>query len=109
MKRVALVFIVALVAASCSSDGDDQKRAAAPARFEPGPCPKIPEPAPALATARCGFLVVPENRTKDNGRTIRVAVATIPAVSRTPAPDPVVYMAGGPGVPPIRFEAQPLV
>jgi pimeloyl-ACP methyl ester carboxylesterase len=51
----------------------------------------------ALRTARCGYLVVPENRSRPTGRTIRLAVALVPPVSQTPAPDPVVFLAGGPG------------
>ncbi|MFD5409088.1 alpha/beta fold hydrolase [Streptomyces nojiriensis] len=71
---------------------------AAAARFVPGPCPETtPEPIEALATARCGFLEVPENRARPDGRTIRLAVAVIPATAAKPARDPVVFMAGGPG------------
>ncbi|MER5765903.1 alpha/beta fold hydrolase [Streptomyces sp. NPDC002082] len=70
---------------------------AAASRFVPGPCPEPPEPIEALATARCGVLEVPENRDRPDGRTIGLAVAVIPAVSAKPAPDPVVFMAGGPG------------
>jgi pimeloyl-ACP methyl ester carboxylesterase len=66
-------------------------------RFEPGQCPKTPHPIQALKTARCGYLVVPENRAHPNGRTIRNAVAIVPAQSKTPHPDPVVFMTGGPG------------
>ena len=51
---------------------------------------------PALKAARCGYLVVPENRSRPAGRSIRLAVAIVPALSRRPAPDPVVYLAGGP-------------
>jgi pimeloyl-ACP methyl ester carboxylesterase len=40
---------------------------------------------------------VPENRAHRGGRTIRLAVAVIPAASATPAKDPVVFMTGGPG------------
>jgi pimeloyl-ACP methyl ester carboxylesterase len=65
-------------------------------RFEPAPCPDLPEPL-ALPTARCGFLVVPENRSQPDGRTIRLAVAIVPAVSPQPAPDPIVHLTGGPG------------
>ncbi|MFF3209632.1 alpha/beta fold hydrolase [Streptomyces sp. NPDC002886] len=71
--------------------------ATAASRFVPGPCPEPPEPIEALATARCGVLEVPENRDRPDGRTIRLAVAVIPSVSAEPAPDPVVFMAGGPG------------
>ncbi|MBW5480487.1 alpha/beta fold hydrolase [Streptomyces bambusae] len=66
-------------------------------RFVPGPCPRTPEPIEALATARCGFLEVPENRARPGGRTVRLAVAVIPAASAKPAQDPVVFMSGGPG------------
>ena len=65
-------------------------------RFESAPCPDLPEPL-ALPTARCGFLVVPENRSRPQGRTIRLAVAIVPAVSPQPAPDPIVHLTGGPG------------
>ena len=63
-------------------------------RFEPSPCP---DTVPALEHARCGFLVVPENRTEPGGRARRNIVAIVPAVSKTPAPSPVVYLTGGPG------------
>ncbi|KOU42498.1 transporter [Streptomyces sp. WM6373] len=71
---------------------------AAPARFVPGPCPKPPEPIEALGDARCGYLEVPENRSRPGGRTIRLAVAVIAAIHPAKPPqDPVVFMAGGPG------------
>lgn len=66
-------------------------------RFEPGPCPETPEPIPALETAECGHLIVPENRANPTGRTIRLAVAIVAAQSPTPEPDPIVFMTGGPG------------
>jgi hypothetical protein len=34
------------------------------------------------ADARCGFRVVPENRARANGRTIRLTVGIVPAASR---------------------------
>src|SRR4051812_36867849 len=70
---------------------------AATPRFESAPCPVPAEPIPALQTARCGYLVVPEHRSKPEGRTIRLAVAIVPAASGAPEPDPVVFMTGGPG------------
>lgn len=64
-----------------------------PARFVPGPCPETPEPIPG----RCGYLEVPENRTREKTRTIRTTVVIIPATSAKAAADPVVFMEGGPG------------
>jgi pimeloyl-ACP methyl ester carboxylesterase len=71
--------------------------AAVTPRFEPSECPKTPEPIPALQKARCGFLVVPENRAKPSGRNIRLAVAIIRSKEKPAKPDPVVFMTGGPG------------
>ena len=66
-------------------------------RFEKAACPEMPAPIPELKTARCGQLTVPESRRKPNGRTISLSVAIIPAASANPKPDPIVWLAGGPG------------
>jgi len=63
-------------------------------RFDPIQCP---EGFPQLTNARCGYLVVPEDRSQPSGRTIQLFVAIIPAQSGKPAPDPVVYLGTGPG------------
>lgn len=85
-------------AASPPAESAGQPTPAGPSRFVPGPCPKPPEPIEALSGARCGFLEVPENRSRPGGRTIKLAVAIIPAVTPAkPAQEPVVFMAGGPG------------
>ncbi|MGB6923540.1 MAG: alpha/beta hydrolase, partial [Methyloceanibacter sp.] len=65
-------------------------------RFEPADCPRL-QGAEELAKASCFYLMVPENRSQPNGRTIRLMVATYPARSAEKRPDPVVYLAGGPG------------
>ncbi|MFD7184477.1 alpha/beta fold hydrolase [Streptomyces sp. NPDC059904] len=67
------------------------------ARYEPGPCPKTPEPIPELKGARCGTLTVPENRAEPNGRKLKLGVAIVPALAAKPKPDPIVWLAGGPG------------
>ena len=64
-------------------------------RFEEGPCPQLP--LPGLERARCWQLTVPENRRQPNGRTITLSVAVIPAISQNPRPDPILWIAGGPG------------
>ena len=46
---------------------------------------------------QCGYLTVPENRSKPDGKKIKVFVARVPAASPTPQPDPIVWLAGGPG------------
>ncbi|HRE48544.1 MAG TPA: alpha/beta hydrolase [Aggregatilineales bacterium] len=47
------------------------------------------------APVECGYLTVPENRRNPNSRTIKIFVAVIK--SDQPNPQPVVYLAGGPG------------
>ncbi len=45
----------------------------------------------------CGYLIVPEDRSSDDGKTIRLHVAVFKSQSDTPEPDPIVYLEGGPG------------
>jgi len=78
------------------------------ATFVPAACPASQAATLAKLKAKCGYLVVPENRTKANGRKIRLPVARIPSLTQPPNPDPVVYMSGGPGANAIA-QAQVLV
>jgi pimeloyl-ACP methyl ester carboxylesterase len=52
---------------------------------------------PAVVKAKCGFLEVPENRDAANSKSIRLRVAVVPALSLRKAPDPLVFITGGPG------------
>ena len=58
---------------------------------------------PAGVKVECGFLVVPENHSKPAGRTIRLHVAIFSTESDNPAPDPIVYLSGGPGQSPLKM------
>jgi pimeloyl-ACP methyl ester carboxylesterase len=87
MTRVALVLAAALAAALVPLGG----RAAAP-RLELEPC----RLAGGLE-ARCGRLSVPEDRARPDGRRISLRVAVLPARDGGSRPDPLVYLAGGPG------------
>lgn len=49
------------------------------------------------ASARCGSFEVPENPADPEGRRIVLKIAILPARAGTPQPDPVIYLAGGPG------------
>jgi pimeloyl-ACP methyl ester carboxylesterase len=72
-------------------------RAAEPLpRFDPIPCP-FDVPEGAGADVRCGWLVVPEDRGRPEGRQLRLTVSILPAKSANPERDPVVYLSGGPG------------
>ena len=56
--------------------------------------------SPCTVQARlveCGRLTVPQDRLTGTGRRISLRVVVLPATARNPQPDPVVYLAGGPG------------
>lgn len=57
---------------------------------------------PQGQTVECGYLVVPEDRAKSDGKTIKLAVARFKSSDSNPASDPVVYLEGGPGASPLR-------
>src|SRR5262249_48025750 len=65
----------------------------------PGPVRPIPLRSCEAAgiAARCGSLEVYENRQTKVGRRIALHVVVVPATDRTPAPDPVFWLEGGPG------------
>lgn len=71
------------------------------AAYTPAPCPDPVYPGvPELdlgAGVECGYLTVPENRARPDGRRIRLAVATAKATAPKPGADPLLYLAGGPG------------
>jgi len=93
----SLLLLALLLASSVGAGAaQDGEGTATVPRFESAPCPKL-QGAETLADASCGYLVVPEDRTRPNSRTIRLLVAKYPARSPQKRADPVVYLAGGPG------------
>ena len=93
VTRRHLLLLTLLLAAPAVTRAEDNAPPPVP-RFEPAPCPKL-QGAEALAKASCGYLVVPENRSRPTGRKIRLMVAKYPARSPEKRADPVVYLAGG--------------
>jgi pimeloyl-ACP methyl ester carboxylesterase len=63
--------------------------------FEPDICHFSP---PYGYEVECGYLVVPENRGKQDSPSIRIHAAIFKSTSENPKPDPVIYVAGGGGV-----------
>lgn len=62
---------------------------------------------PELQGGHCAALVVPENRSKPGGRTLRLAVAIIPSETQPAAADPIVFITGGPGEDAILIRRSP--
>ncbi len=49
------------------------------------------------SVARCGTLLVFEDRERRSGRRIALRVVVVPAIAAKPEPDPLFFLAGGPG------------
>ncbi|MBN1679859.1 MAG: alpha/beta fold hydrolase [Anaerolineae bacterium] len=93
---------IALILGTAGVQGPEHRAAAqadAVPRFEPSACPFGDTPDDVT----CGYLVVPEDRADPASPTIRLAVAILASRSDTPAPDPVIYLEGGPGGSPLAF------
>jgi pimeloyl-ACP methyl ester carboxylesterase len=61
--------------------------------FQDADCPF---PVPNGYTIECGYLIVPENRARNDSGSIQLAVAIVRAPQASQQP-PVLYLAGGPG------------
>ena len=91
-RLLVIIAVLGLAAASCGGHP-------APATSSP-PVNSLTVKACTVdgLAARCGTLIVPEDRLTGTGRTIPVRFVVFPATGPDRAPDPVVYFAGGPGV-----------
>jgi pimeloyl-ACP methyl ester carboxylesterase len=71
-------------------------------RFEPIDC-RIEDPE---ETSECGYVVVPQDRGDPEAGTIRIAVRIYKSKHPNPVPDPVIFLAGGPGNPSAQLYKQ---
>ncbi|RFS21999.1 alpha/beta fold hydrolase [Chitinophaga silvatica] len=60
----------------------------------PGACPVVID---SSVKTRCGYLVVPENRKKNNGKTIQLPFIIVESPNPDKKKDPLLFTAGGPG------------
>lgn len=95
MNYWRLVYVLAMIALLMSSVSAEWTHAAAPASaFTKNACPfRVPGDLKIV----CGTLNVPEDRGQANGPRVHLAVAIVRARTAKPAPDPVLYLSGGPG------------
>ena len=70
--------------------------------FEESDCPFD---APGDGEVNCGFVILPENRTRSATDTIRLAIVVYQATGDTPAPEPVLFLQGGPGAGAVELSA----
>jgi pimeloyl-ACP methyl ester carboxylesterase len=104
MRRLVLLTALTLIltlapmptaqpSAQPSAQARPATREAAGPAFVATRCPDL---FPAKRDVDCGYVRVPEDRSKAHGRTIKVAAAVVHAKSDDPAPDPIVFLDGGP-------------
>jgi pimeloyl-ACP methyl ester carboxylesterase len=109
-RGLAAVVFVALALAACNfsvsfvnpSGTTPTASGTAVPRFEKGAaCPfDLGGQASGFALGKnvtCGFLVVRADRSSATSPTLRLAVAIFKTPSVTPAPDPIIFLQGGPG------------
>ena len=85
---VILVSLLAVV--SCSSSDSSETVP----RYECTACKHMLEPD---STTECGYLTVPENRSKPKGKKIRIYVGIFKSPNDASKKEPVFYLTGGPG------------
>lgn len=89
---LCVLFIPApFLLVSCGSNSDTG--VAVVPRVESTPCKHTLRPD---STTECGYLVVPEDRSSDDGKTIKIYFANFKNPSST-STEPVFYLTGGPG------------
>jgi pimeloyl-ACP methyl ester carboxylesterase len=98
-----LVFTILLV--SCTRkdtenkvnndhNGESTGQKAPVPEYETVDCPFT---VPQGTEVECGCMTVPENRDKPDGNQVKIQFAIFRSESINPEPDPIVYLAGGPG------------
>ena len=94
---VVIVFALLVPVAVGQPDSGVQVRRNAQARAAAPPRAFLNVCGPAGQERWCGRYEVPEDRTSGRGRKISLNIIILPALAKKAAPDPVFFLAGGPG------------
>ncbi len=94
--RLLLLLSLTLTACAPQSPETDPQATTPQATIAMEACVLV-SPGGQQVEARCGTLAVPEDRQNPAGRQINLNIALIPAINRSPQPDPLFLLAGGPG------------
>lgn len=93
LPAVSLLIGLALVLVACANQPDNSSTPTLPLADCQLTYPGVSIPI----QAQCGTLTVLEDRQAGAGRTIDLNLAVLPAISRSPEPDPLFFLTGGPG------------
>jgi pimeloyl-ACP methyl ester carboxylesterase len=98
IRRFSIAAMVVLSVAACGSPEGAGLPPTARPTFTPTSCPfSLIGSKLKPGSVHCGFVLVPEDRTVNHSPTIRLAVAVFKAQWLHAAPDPLIYLIGGPG------------
>ncbi|HEY4327275.1 MAG TPA: alpha/beta fold hydrolase [Mucilaginibacter sp.] len=92
------IILITLIAIFINQKSVAQKQTYTP-RIEPCACAFK---ADSSLKTHCAYLVVPENRSKPNGKTIKLPYIYVESSNPNKHKDPVLYTAGGPGASSLR-------
>lgn len=94
MMHIRTLLLSGLLALAALTGATVAQEEAPVPRFEPDACLFQ---TPEAYTVECGYLVVPEDRANPDSPEIKLAVAVFRSNNPDKAPDPLVYLEGGPG------------
>jgi pimeloyl-ACP methyl ester carboxylesterase len=106
-KPVWTIVILALLLSACNTAPAPTPAPTATITPQPTGVPRFEKAdcwfkKPIGRDVECGWLIVPEDHAKPDGRTIKLAVARFKSDADKPEPDPIVYLEGGPGGAPLK-------
>ncbi len=90
----SFLFLLAVILTSCAPRAESSTD---PQRVALNDCVLSAPGTNDAVDAKCGTLPVPENPEDPQSRTISLNIAVVPAITRSPEPDPLFILAGGPG------------
>jgi pimeloyl-ACP methyl ester carboxylesterase len=96
VRRLGLLTIILLVLGTHAIPAQAQPDPPVAERpgFSPSDCPSK---VPAGYTVECGTVTVPEDHSRPGSPSLQLPVAIVHSVGENPAPDPVLFIDGGPG------------
>jgi pimeloyl-ACP methyl ester carboxylesterase len=95
---LGLLLLIVAIVSGCGSNTPTPTKQGFQSHFEKAACPF--RPASGMTEGKdvtCGFLVVQEDRTNPQSKTIKLAVGIFKPVKTPAQPDPVIFLQGGPG------------
>lgn len=96
-KRIPCLSALLIISGVLTGCGGTTRESESASKIPMTPCHLSAPGSDVRLPAQCGTLTVYENHATQSGPEIGLHIAMIPAISRTPESDPVLFITGGPG------------